>query len=148
LETGILANQNHLAVTMPRKRLKNSPASPAVDKLRKPVAIIRRKSEGLVVLRPKAIQKIGSELAIAWSNGEETYVSLEKLRRACPCAACGGEPDVLGRAVRPEVHFQPTSFDLEGWEIVGGYGWQPRWGDGHRTGIYSFSYLQRLGAEG
>jgi DUF971 family protein len=133
---------------MPRKRLKNSPASPAVDKLRKPVAIMRRKSEGLVVLRPKAIQKIGSELAIAWANGEETYVSLEKLRRACPCAACGGEPDVLGRAVRPEVHFQPTSFDLEGWEIVGGYGWQPRWGDGHRTGIYSFSYLQRLGAEG
>ena len=109
---------------------------------------MRRKSEGLVVLRPKAIQKIGSELAIAWSNGEETYLSLEKLRRACPCAACGGEPDVLGRAVRPEVHFQPTSFDLQGWEIVGGYGWQPRWGDGHHTGIYSFSYLQRLGAEG
>jgi len=98
------------------------------------------------VLQPKAIQKIGSELAIAWSNGEETYVSLEKLRRACPCAACGGEPDLLGPTVRPEVQFQPTSFDLQGWEIVGGYGWQPRWGDGHRTGIYSFSYLQRLGA--
>ena len=54
----------------------------------------------------------------------------------------------IARAVRPEVHFQPTSFDLQGWEIVGGYGWQPRWGDGHRTGIYSFLYLQRLGAEG
>ena len=100
------------------------------------------------MLQPKAIQKIGSELAIAWSNGEETYVSLEKLRRACPCAACGGEPDVLGRTMRPEVHFQPTSFDLQGWEMVGGYGWQPRWGDGHHTGIYTFSYLQRLGAAG
>ena len=98
------------------------------------------------MLQPKVIQKIGSELAIAWSNGEETYLSLQKLRRACPCAACGGEPDLLGRTVRPEVQFQPTSFDLQGWEIVGGYGWQPRWGDGHRTGIYSFSYLQRLGA--
>ncbi len=128
----------------PRRELVSELCS--IGKTAKPVAILRRESERLAMVRPKAIQKIGSELAISWSDGEETYISLEKLRRACPCAACGGEPDVLGRAVHPEVHFQPTSFDLLGWEIVGGYGWQPRWGDGHRTGIYSFSYLQRLGA--
>jgi DUF971 family protein len=101
-----------------------------------------------IVLQPKAIQMIGSELAVAWSDGGETYVPLETLRRACPCASCGGEPDVLGRVIRPEVRYAPASFDLLGWEIVGGYGLQPRWGDGHRTGIYTFVYLQRLGAIG
>jgi DUF971 family protein len=114
----------------------------------KPVARCNEKPEVSAVLQPKAIQKIGSELAIAWPDGQETYVPLERLRRACPCASCGGEPDILGRAMRPEVRYAPASFDLLGWEIVGGYGLQPRWGDGHRTGIYSFAYLQRLGATG
>ncbi len=100
------------------------------------------------MLQPKVIQKVGSELAIAWSDGQETYVPLASLRRACPCASCGGEPDALGRVMRPELQYAPASFELVGWEIVGGYGWQPRWGDGHHTGIYSFSYLQRLGMIG
>ena len=36
---------------------------------------------------------IGNELAIAWSDGSETYLGLEALRKACPCASCQGEPD-------------------------------------------------------
>ena len=43
-----------------------------------------------------SIENIGviqSELAIAWSDGEESYISIERLRRACPCATCQGEPD-------------------------------------------------------
>jgi DUF971 family protein len=28
--------------------------------------------------------------------------------------------------------------------IVGGYGLQPEWMDGHASGIYSFSYLRSL----
>jgi len=97
---------------------------------------------------PVDIQKIHHELAIAWSDGTESYVSLETLRRACPCASCGGEPDVLGKVIRPEVNYGPGSFELAGWEMVGGYGFQPRWGDGHRTGIYPFPYLQRVAAAG
>ena len=42
------------------------------------------------------LQIIGRELAIAWSDGHETYLSLEEVRKACPCAVCNGEPDVLG----------------------------------------------------
>ncbi len=95
--------------------------------------------------QPSTIQKIGTELAIAWSDGAESYLSLEKLRRACPCATCGGEPDVVGRVVRPNVAYTPESFDLAGWEMVGGYGFQPRWADGHKTGIFPFPYLRRLG---
>lgn len=87
---------------------------------------------------------IGDELALAWSDGTESYFSFETLRRACPCASCQGEPDALGRVVRPQVQFGPKAFELVSWEIVGGYALQPRWADGHATGIYSFQYLRGL----
>ena len=93
-------------------------------------------------------QLIGNELALRWGDGVESYLPLQPLRRACPCAACGGEPDVLGNISRPNVSYSAQSFELLGWEIVGGYAIQPQWGDGHRTGIYSFQYLRRLASSG
>ena len=98
-------------------------------------------------LTPTSIQPIGSELAIAWSDGAESYIALDLLRRACPCAACGGEPDVLGHVVRPQVTYTPDSFILRGVAVVGGYALQPAWADGHGTGLYTFPYLRRLAAE-
>ena len=95
-------------------------------------------------LEPTNIQQIGHELAIQWNDGTESFLDLQLLRRACPCAACGGEPDVLGNIMRPHVSYSDNSFDLAGFEIVGGYAIQPRWADGHTTGIYSFQYLRRL----
>ncbi len=95
-------------------------------------------------LEPNNIQQIGDELAIAWNDGTESFLKLELLRRACPCAACGGEPDVLGQIVRPHVSHTDKSFELVGFDLVGGYALQPRWADGHSTGIYSFTYLRRL----
>lgn len=91
------------------------------------------------------IQQVGDELAIAWSDDTESFLKLELLRRACPCAACGGEPDVLGNILRPHVTYTDKSFQLIGFDFVGGYALQPRWADGHSTGIYSFTYLRRLG---
>lgn len=96
-------------------------------------------------LDPTNIQQIGDELAIAWNDRTESYLKLEMLRRACPCAACGGEPDVLGNLSRPHVSYTSESFQLVGFDLVGGYALQPRWADGHATGIYSFTYLRRLG---
>ena len=98
-------------------------------------------------LTPNNIATIGNELAIAWSDGRETYITFESLRRSCPCAACCGEPDALGRVVTPEVRHAATSFELRGWQFVGGYALQLTWGDGHSTGLYSYPYLRRL-AEG
>ena len=95
-------------------------------------------------LEPTNIQQIGNELAIQWNDGSESYLDLQFLRRACPCAACGGEPDVLGNIMRPNVSYSDDSFELASFEIVGGYALQPRWGDGHGTGIYSFQYLRRI----
>jgi DUF971 family protein len=102
----------------------------------------------MTAFRIAQIQVIGSELAIAWSDGVETYFPMEALRRACPCAVCNGEADVMGDVERPRKEYETRSFELAGYEFVGGYGFQPRWGDGHSTGIYSFAYLRKLAEVG
>lgn len=91
---------------------------------------------------------IGEELALAFEGGEEHFLALSVLRRGCPCAACQGEPDALGRVLRPRVEYGPRAFSLERFEPVGGYALQLYWGDGHSTGLYSFSYLRKLAALG
>ncbi len=87
---------------------------------------------------------IGNELALSFADGFEAYLSLPLLRRACPCAACQGEPDALGRVIRPRVEHGANAYELLKFEAVGGYAIQLFWGDGHSTGIYSYTYLQKL----
>ena len=100
----------------------------------------------LMRLEPKNVQLIGNELAIDWNDNTESFLPLELLRRACPCASCGGEPDVLGNVMRPDVTYNASSFELRQWDFVGGYAILPTWADGHRTGIYSYQYLRRVAA--
>ena len=96
----------------------------------------------------KDIQVIGQELAVKWDDGAESFIRLEDLRRACPCAGCKGETDVMGQVHRgPEQDLAPASFQLRRLQMVGGYGVQPVWGDGHSTGIYTFNYLKELTKE-
>lgn len=87
---------------------------------------------------------IGDELALSFADGFEAYLSLPLLRRACPCAACQGEPDAMGRVIRPRVEHGAKAYELQKFETVGGYAIQLFWGDGHSTGIYSYTYLQKL----
>ena len=71
----------------------------------------------VVPLEPTNIQQIGRELAISWNDGTESYLDLEFLRQRCPCAACGGEPDVLGNIARPNVSYVDNSFQLQGFGL-------------------------------
>lgn len=89
---------------------------------------------------------VGEELALAFDDGVECYLPLTLLRRACPCAACQGEPDALGRVVRPEPSIGDDGFGLRKIDTVGGYALQLYWRDGHSTGIYTYDYLRRLDA--
>jgi DUF971 family protein len=89
---------------------------------------------------------IGEEFALLFGDDSELYLPLAMLRRACPCAGCQGEPDAMGRVVRPKVDYKENSFQLLKFERVGGYAIQFYWADMHQTGIYSFSYLKKLGA--
>ncbi len=99
-------------------------------------------------MRPADIQQIGGELAIKWDDGRESFITMESLRRHCPCAGCQGERDIMGNLYKGEDQpLTAQSFQLLRLVNVGGYAVQPVWADGHATGIYSFEYLLRL-AEG
>ena len=98
-------------------------------------------------MRPLDIQPIGSELAVKWADGRESFIPLETLRRCCPCAGCKGETDIMGNVYKnPAQPLTPRAFELTRIVTVGGYAIQPVWADGHATGIYSFEYLQRVAA--
>src|SRR5215468_8503630 len=99
-------------------------------------------------MRPVDIQQIGEELAIKWDDGSESFLSLEKLRRHCPCAGCKGERDIMGNLYKgPERPLVATSFQLRSLAKIGTYGVQPAWADGHDTGIFSFEYLKEVARE-
>ena len=99
----------------------------------------------MIRMRPVDLQQIGHDLAIRWDDGQESYIALERLRGACPCAGCKGEKDVMGNVYKaPERPLAPEAFRLAKWQWVGGYAIQPVWADGHSTGLYSFDYLRKL----
>jgi DUF971 family protein len=105
----------------------------------------RHRRQHPVSVRPVDVQPIGNELAIKWSDGSESYLPLEKLRRSCPCAGCQGEVDVLGQLHKaPAKLLSPAAFQLVRILTVGGYAIQPVWADGHSSGLFSFEYLQNL----
>lgn len=97
-------------------------------------------------MKPTHLHQIQNEIAIVWDDGSESYIPLERVRRRCPCAACAGEKDVLGREYRgPPVQYTEKSFQLTQFQNVGGYAVSFLWADGHHTGIYSYEYLKKLG---
>ena len=99
-------------------------------------------------VRPVDIQVIGTDLAIKWSEAEESFISLQQLRHHCPCAACKGETDIMGNLYKgPNAKLGPESFRLTSIQQVGGYAIQPVWADGHATGLYSFDYLRRISSD-
>ncbi|MBL9128255.1 MAG: DUF971 domain-containing protein [Verrucomicrobiales bacterium] len=98
-------------------------------------------------MRPVDIQIIGTELALRWDDGVESYIPLLTLRRHCPCAGCAGERDVMGNLHKgPDRPLTAQSSVLRRLEPVGSYAFQPIWADGHNTGLYTFEHLRRLGA--
>ena len=95
---------------------------------------------------PQRWFQIGEELVVVWNDGTESYIRMTTFRQACPCAQCGGEPDILGRVLRPpQKPLVDDSFRLVRIDPVGTYALQPFWADGHSTGIYGYALLRRLG---
>jgi DUF971 family protein len=82
-------------------------------------------------------------LHISWSDGHESAHGYEALRRACPCAHCAGEGAFPGTmtATTPLSQDMLTLYELQ---PVGRYGLTPIWGDGHKTGIYTYERLRGM----
>lgn len=84
-----------------------------------------------------------NELSITWDDGHDGRHTMPVLRRYCPCAACKVEAtEIEESTLFPILH--AGQFELTSIEQVGNYALQLFWADGHRTGIYTFSYLRQL----
>ncbi len=101
--------------------------------------------------RPTAIQvdRKRRVLIIPWDDGHVGEYPWAGLREACPCVECRGGHENMGRPPEPDVlqtiPLMPAkNYDLVRVVPVGNYAIQPEWGDGHHTGIYTWSYLRQL----
>jgi DUF971 family protein len=90
----------------------------------------------------KIRQSSASELRIDWDDGHRSRHVLKTLRDQCPCASCKGEREGNKGELLPIL--TPGQYELKGMEPVGSYALQMHWGDGHRTGIYTYEYLRYL----
>jgi DUF971 family protein len=80
---------------------------------------------------------VGHEVAIVWRDGHESYYRGDTLRKSCTCAECAGERHLFGRATLPTLKpLPPEAFVPVAVALVGNYGLQVTWGDGHEHGIY------------
>lgn len=93
---------------------------------------------------PVNIQLIGNEVAIAWSDGAETYFTGEDLRAASPSAENQGERDIFGQQYGGHGPKNFAGVTVTGWEQVGNYAIRFDFSDGHRTGLYAYDYLRKL----
>jgi DUF971 family protein len=86
---------------------------------------------------------VGDEVVVIWADGHESYYAGEALRKACTCAACKGEQHLFGRATLPVLRpLSPEAFRPTAVRLVGNYGLQVTWGDGHEHGIYGLADLR------
>tara|TARA_Y100001970_G_scaffold266709_1_gene355717 strand:+ start:27 stop:329 length:303 start_codon:yes stop_codon:yes gene_type:complete len=84
------------------------------------------------------------EVAIVWEDKSSGYITLKKLREACPCAFCSGEKDVFGNVYKGKKNLADNSFRLSRYETVGLYGIRFFWEDHHHDGIYTYDLLRSL----
>jgi DUF971 family protein len=74
---------------------------------------------------------------ITWADGTRCVYPNDVLRGFCPCATCQGHGGTI-------EFIEGGDASLRDLEQVGHYALKLAWGDGHDTGIYTFSYLRDL----
>lgn len=81
-----------------------------------------------------------ASLRLEWADGRTATFALETLRANCPCAACRAVRD-RGNTVWPPAHIVGDLRAVDA-ELVGNWGLQITWHDGHSTGIYAWGLLR------
>ena len=90
------------------------------------------------------------QVTITWTDDHVSRFTLKQLRQNCPCALCQDIRDRLTAdplQVLPEdqANASDTLDPQNPVQMVGQYALQLFWDDGHRTGIYTYTYLRELG---
>ncbi len=87
-------------------------------------------------------------VSISWNDGHLSEYPFWLLRAACPCASCRGGHEKMSPEPDPAVFNAPRDENqtnqMARIEQVGGYAVNIEWQDGHRYGIYTWSYLRKL----
>ena len=96
---------------------------------------------------PRDLQIVGDFVAITWDNGAQDIVSGEKLRERSPSAENMGEVDILGQRWGGDGPRQFPGVSVQSLTLIGNYAVTFVFSDGHRTGIYSWEYLQKIARE-
>jgi DUF971 family protein len=98
-------------------------------------------------MKPKNLQLIGTELAIVWEDGSESYFPSDFLRKHSPSAQNIGEKDIFGKQYGGDGPKAFPGVTIQGWEFQGNYAIRPIFSDGHSSGLFSWDFLRKLEAE-
>jgi len=99
------------------------------------------------MIAPQTMQLIGTELAIIWQDGSESYIASDVLRANSPSASVSGERDIFGTQYGGESGKDYSGVLIESWSPVGNYAVRFHFSDGHNTGLYSYELLRKLGSK-
>lgn len=90
---------------------------------------------------PIEIVGLGKDtVTFVWDEGRETKIGARELRLRCRCAHC---VDEMSGAPMLDPASVPADVRVEQMALVGNYGVQIRFSDGHSTGIFRFADLAR-----
>ena len=94
-------------------------------------------------MRPVQVKVVDKKkLFIKWDDKTESEISLEKLRKFCPCATCLTEREKQSKTYIPIL--TENQVKIVNINQVGSYAIGITWKDGHNTGIYEFQFLKNL----
>ena len=85
------------------------------------------------------------EVRIIWGDDVQSVFTFDHLRKICPCATCNEQRanhDPLRILKADQLVVSANLPEDNPVEMVGNYALQFFWGDGHRTGIYTFQFLR------
>ena len=93
----------------------------------------------------QSIDVYSNLLSIIWDSGESSFINLQLMREACPCAFCSGEKDVFGNIYKGQKpQLKDKAFTISSYSFIGLYGLKITWGDLHSDGIYTIDMIKKL----
>lgn len=95
-------------------------------------------------MHPTLIKRITpNEVKIVWDDGLEFVFTTEFLRSHCPCALCMHQKEEDRRQGLFRLPLANQT-ELRAIELSGNNAMIITWGDGHKSGIYTWDYLRSL----
>jgi DUF971 family protein len=101
--------------------------------------------EGLTTVTDITVDRTRA-VTLVYADGTTCQFPLDKLRAACPCAACRGVRE-RGEVAWPRPGMSPEITIVDA-ELTGAWGLSLVWSDGHDTGIYAWRNLRRWWDDG